>query len=78
MSFMDTLFEAFSILGEVEDRITGETKRKKDEREAYLNSLTPRQRWIEETMEFQRQTKTCRYTFIPREDGDYDIIDNGC
>lgn len=75
---MDTLFGIVSVLGELEDRITGETARKEREREEYLKSLSPRQRWIEETKEFQRKTGTGRFTFIPTDDGDYDIIDNGC
>ena len=75
---MDEFFNLVSVLSKIVDAVTGETNRKKKEREEYLSKLTPRQRWIEETKQFQRETNTCRYEFIPRDDGDYDIIDHGC
>ena len=70
---MDTFFKIITTAFDIEDTVTGKKKQRQDE----LNSRPPRQRWIQEQMDFQRRTGTGRYTFIPTNDGDYDIIDNG-
>lgn len=71
-------FDIFKAAKFLEDVATGEYDRKKQEKEEKLASMSPRRRWIEEQLEFQREHPGCdfKYTFIPTDDGDYEVIIN--
>lgn len=72
----DAFFDLMEILSGFEEIITGERDRKKEEKEAQLAAMSPRRRWIQEQLDWIKEHPGADigYDFIPRDDGDYDII----